>query len=192
MQPETWTWQLPPVGAEEGLEGYRVTDVWGRPVGSVRVLVRRGDDLYVVVRTRSPLSAADRPIPLGDVAFADHDRCVVGLMLSREQFAQRPPLPRGSAVHDGAAADAARVTAVPALPAATQVPIRDPDSPFASVFFVSALGLLALLAIILFRTAPWDSWELSLFAIPVGLFLLALAVAHRGASRNSRPESATR
>jgi hypothetical protein len=191
MESETWTWQLPPAGNEEGLEGYRVTDVWGRPVGSVRVLVRRGDGLYLVVRSRSPLSAADRPIPLGDVAFADHERCVVSLMLSREQFAQRPTLPRGSAVHEGVA-DAARVTAVPSLPAATQVPVRDAESPFASVFFASALGLLFLLAIILFVSAPWDSWELSLFSIPFGLFLLALAVAHRDSSRNSRPESATR
>jgi hypothetical protein len=190
MESETWTWQLPPAGNEEGLEGYRVTDVWDRPVGSVRVLLRRGDDLYLVVRSRSPLSAADRPIPLGDVAFADHERCVVGLMLSREQFAQRPSLARGSAVQEDVA-DAARITAVPPLPAMTRVPVRDAESPFASVFFVSALGLLSLLAIILFVTAPWDSWELSLFSIPLGFLLLAVALAHRG-SRNSQLESATR
>jgi hypothetical protein len=191
MASDTWTWQLPPTGDEAGLEGYRVTDIWDRTVGSVRVLLRRGDDLYLVVRSRSPLKAADRPIPVDDVAFADHGRCVVGLTLSREQFAQCPPLRPRTAVQEGPA-DATRVTAVPPLPAVTRVPAREIDSPFAATFFLSAIGLLSLLAIILFVTAPWDSWELSLFSIPVGLFLLALAVAYRGASRNSRPESATR
>ena len=191
MASETWTWQLPPAGDEAGLEGYRVTDIWDRPVGSVRVLLRRGDDLYLVVRSGSPLKAADRPIPVEDVAFADHGRCVVGLTLSREQFAQCLPLRRRSAVHEGAA-DATRVTAVPPLPTVTRLPAREADRPLAFAFFMSAIALLSLFAIILFVTAPWDSWELSLFSIPVGLFLLALAVAYRGASRNSRPESATR
>lgn len=177
---EAWTWQLPPAGDEEGLEGYRVTDIWDRPVGSVRALLSLGDELYVVVRSRSLVNSAHRPIPVEDVAFADHGRCVVGLTLTREQFAHCPPLPRQSAVREGAA-DAIRVTDVPPLPAVTHVPARPATaSPFAPTFLLSALGLLALLAIILFVTAPWDSWELSLFSIPLAFFLMALRLAYSG------------
>ena len=185
MATASWTWQLPPAGDEEGLEGYQVTDIWDRPVGSVRVLLRLGDDFYLVVRSRSPVNAADRPIPIKHVAFADHGRCVVGLALSREQFAQFPPLSRRNAV-PAELADARRVTTVPPLPAVTRVPAQAATgSLFALAFFLSAAGLLALLAVILFVTAPWDSWEFSLFGIPAAFFLLALALGYRRTVRAS-------
>ena len=175
---EGWTWELP-AGDEEGLEGYRVTDVWDRPVGSVRVLLRRGDDLYLVVRSRSPYNAAHKPIPLECVAFADHGRCVVGLSLSREQFARWPPLSHRDARKGDA--DATRVIAVPPLLDVTRAPAQAATaSPFLSAFLLSAIGLLSLLAVILFVTAPWDAWEVSLFGIPLVFFLLALAVTYRG------------
>ena len=49
-----------------------------------------------------------------------------------------------------------RVTTVPPLPAVTRVPAQAATgSLFALAFFLSAAGLLALLAVILFVTAPW-------------------------------------
>ena len=184
MATASWTWQLPPAGDEEGLEGYQVTDIWDRPVGSVRVLLRLGDDFYLVVRSRSPVNAADRPIPIEHVAFADHGRCVVGLALSREQFAQFPPLSRRNAV-PAELADAKRVTTVPPLPAVTRVPAQAATGSLFALAFLSAAGLLALLAVILFVTAPWDSWEFSLFGIPAAFFLLALALGYRRTVRAS-------
>jgi hypothetical protein len=186
MATGSWAWQHPPASGEEGLEGYQVTDIWHRPFGRVCVLLRLGDDFYLVVRSRSPVKAADRPIPIENVAFADDRRCVVGLALSREQFAQYPALSRRDAVRPELA-DAARVTIVPPLPVVTRVPAQGATgSLFAPSFFLSAAGLLALFAVILFVTAPWDSWEFGLLGIPAALVVLTLSLVYRRTVRASR------
>jgi hypothetical protein len=176
LPPLEWSWQLPPPGDEEGLEGYRVADVNGRPIGSVGVLLRRQDEIYLVVSSGAPFNPEFHAVPLDRVAFADHERCTVGLMVSREDLPRSWLLSRRLAVRDGLA-DAARVTTVPPLSTMTSGAARPPagSGPFALRFSLAAVALLALLAVVIFASAPWDPWEFGLFGIPVVLLLLALA-----------------
>lgn len=175
-----WSWQLPPEGDEEGLEGYRVTDVNGCPIGSVRVLLQRQDHTYLVVRSGSPFHRAFHAVPLERVAFADHARCTVGLSVSREDVLRSWLLSRRLAVRDRLV-DAARVTTLPSLwtiaPGAARPAAGTRLFP---TLFLAAVGLLALLTVVMFASAPWDPWEFGLFTIPAVLFLLALAVGYRG------------
>lgn len=181
MAAEPWTWQLPPAGDEQGIEGYRVVDRWERPVGHVRVLVERGGDVYAIVRSGSPLKTDNRAVRLEDIALVDHASCTLRLAIPRQQLEQCLPLSPRHAVTDQPA-DAVRLTALSPLASVGRAPVQAASrSPFAPTLFLSGAGLLALLALILLVTTHWASWESVLFSIPAVLFFLALVLACRGA-----------
>lgn len=170
---------MPASGDEAGLEGYRVIDGSGRRLGTVTVVLRRDDDLFLVVESGSPFHREHRAVGLDRVAFVDHGRCTVGLSLSGTQLSRAPALSRKLAAPAGSA-DAVRVRVVPpAVPLSTRTvrAASRPSLPLAA--FTGALGLLALLAVILFVTAPWDAWEFALFGLPALLLAAAFAVAYR-------------
>lgn len=173
---EGWTWQLPPAGdGQEGLEGYRVEDAAGRLVGTVAVLLRRDDSLWLVVRAGSPWRHEFRALPWSSVRFVDHAELRVGLAVFERDLAQAALLAPERAVR-GRAADAARVTAPPSTVASASDRLAERRrGAFASTLAVTALALLAFFGVIVFATRRWLEWEFGLFAVPTALGLAALA-----------------
>jgi hypothetical protein len=66
MDRARWTYEIPAAAADAvGLEDYEVESAKGEPVGKVKVVLRRDDDLFLAVegrRTAGPARAARRSV----------------------------------------------------------------------------------------------------------------------------------
>jgi hypothetical protein len=178
-----WTYELPPEGeGGEGLEGYAVEASAGDRVGSVSVVLRREDELYLAVKRSLPSVRDVRLVPWADVALVDHAAETVRLALSAERLAAMPRLAPGKGVH-GRPADAVRVVGLLGLaPDGTASP-RLPVRVVASLG-LAALGFLMLLATFLVASRPqWQGREFALFAAPAAVLFAAAA----GAAGLDRP-----
>ena len=170
----SWSFELPEEESH-GLEGYATEAAWGRPAGRVRAVLRSDGSAWLVV------GREQRVVSLDDIAWVDHSLNRVRLRLSAEQLANAPRLDRARGVAGGYA-QAVRMLAVPAgLPPPPRPQAAVGGSELIVPFAALALGLLATLAVFVGADLSWDSWEFSLFALPVALLVLALVTARSAA-----------
>jgi hypothetical protein len=179
-----WTYQVPAAGeSDAGLEDYLVETRSGEQVGKVRTLIRRGQELYVVVeRGNPPLSHDLRAIPWEEAETVDHDSLALTLRLDQDELERALELDPANQVEDGDA-DAQRVTELPpglrqpSLPGSEAGPVDRPTYVAAISFF--AIGLLAALGLALVVTAVQEAWLAALAVIPALFFIAAGVYAYR-------------
>jgi hypothetical protein len=179
-----WTYQVPPAGeSAAGLEDYLVETRSGEQVGKVRTLIRRGQELYVVVeRGNPPLSHDLRAVPWEEAETVDHDSLALTLRLDQDELERALELDPANQVENGDA-EAQRVTELPpglrqpSLPGSEAGPVDRPTYVAAISFF--AIGLLAALGLALVITAVQDAWLVALGVIPALFFIAAGVSAYR-------------
>ena len=179
-----WTYQVPPAGeSAAGLEDYLVETRSGEQVGKVRTLIRRGQELYVVVeRGNPPLSHDLRAIPWEEAETIDHDSLALTLRLEKDELERALELDPANQIENGEA-EAQRVTELPpglrqpSLPGSEAGPVDRPTYVAAISFF--AIGLLAALGLALVVTAVQEAWLAALGVIPALFFIAAGVSAYR-------------
>jgi hypothetical protein len=179
-----WTYQVPAAGeSAAGLEDYLVEIRPGEQVGKVRTLIRRGEELYVVVeRGNPPLSHDLRAVPWEEAETVDHNSLAVTLRVDQDELERALELDPAKGVEDGDA-DAERVTKLPpglrqpSLPGSEAGPVDRPTYVAAISFF--AIGLLAALVLALVVTAAQEAWLAALAVIPAIFFIAAAVSAYR-------------
>jgi hypothetical protein len=189
MSKAPWSYEQPPGGeGAVGLEDYVVYTSDGQTAGKVTSLVRRQDELYLVVdRGSPPLSHDRRAVPWAKIADVDHGALAVTLKFSAE-LDRMPELDPRLAVEpapseEHAGASARRVTDLP--PDADPGPASPDDrGPTDRTFLYAAslgLGLLAvlsLLGVVALLTA--SSTELVPFLlIPIALGATSLLLSYK-------------
>jgi hypothetical protein len=178
-----WTYEVPEAGTDSvTLEEYVVEEAGGAPVGKVMTILERRGQVYVAVeRGNPPLTHDLRAVPWRDVEWIDHSRLTVRLDLPAEAVEETLALERSKAV-EGERAEARRVTELPRelRPWSAPEAAGPVDRPSYGVALGSfALGLLALLAILVAALAVDFTWQFVLLAVPAILFLVSLATAYR-------------
>lgn len=175
MERATWTYELPPAAADaEGLEDYEVETASGEPVGKVKVVLRRGDDLLLALESGLPPARSElRAVRWTDIADVDHDALTV--RLERGALDRAVELEPDKAA-DGGAAEATRVTGVPDEPSAvgtgtTTGPVDRPS--YLVALSLGLLGVFAALALIALGTATQLGALWALAAIPAALLLVS-------------------
>jgi hypothetical protein len=179
-----WTYQVPAAGeSDAGLEDYLVETRSGEQVGKVRTLIRRGQELYVVVeRGNPPLSHDLRAVPWEEAETVDHDSLALRLRLEEHELERALELDPTKGVEDGDA-EAQRVTKLPlelrrpSLPGSEAGPVDRPTYVAAIAFF--AIGLLAALGLALVITAVQEAWLAALAVIPALFFIASGVSAYR-------------
>lgn len=188
MAKADWTYQVPAAGeSHAGLEDYLVETRSGEHIGKVRTLIRRRDELYVVVeRGNPPLSRDLRAIPWEQTERVDHDSLGLTLRLDQDELDRALELDPTKGV-EGGDAEAQRVTELPprlrqpSLPGSEAGPVDRPTYVAAIAFF--AIGLLAALGLALVITATQEAWLATLAVIPA-LFFIAAGVSGYRALRS--------
>jgi hypothetical protein len=179
-----WTYEVPAAGeSDAGLEDYLVETRSGEQVGKVRTLIRRGDEIFVVVeRGNPPLSRDLRAVPWDDMEAVDHDSLALRLRLDKHDLDRALELDAANEIESGAA-EAQRVTELPpelrqpSLPGSEAGPVDRPTYVAAIAFF--AIGLLGALALALVITAAQEAWLATLSVIPALFFIAAGVSAYR-------------
>ena len=179
-----WTYQVPAAGeSDAGLEDYVVETRSGEQLGKVRTLIRRGQELYVVVeRGNPPLSHDLRAIPWEEAETIDHDSLALTLRLEKDELERALELDPANQIENGEA-EAQRVTELPpglrqpSLPGSEAGPVDRPTYVAAISFF--AIGLLAALGLALVITAIQEAWLAALGVIPALFFIAAGVYAYR-------------
>jgi hypothetical protein len=183
-----WSYQVPAAGeSDSGLEDYMVETRSGEQIGKVRTLIRRGDELYVVVeRGNPPLSRDLRAIPWGETERVDHDSLALRLRLNERELERALELDPANEIENGEA-EAQRVTALP--PGLRQPSLAGSEAgPADRLTYVAAIsffaiGLLAALGLALVVTAVQEAWLAALAVIPA-LFFIASGVSGYRAFRS--------
>jgi hypothetical protein len=183
MAQARWTYEVPAAGTgSAGLEEYVIESRNGEPAGKVVTVLEREDRLYLAIERGTPPLRHDlRAVPWEEVDDVDHTALAVRLKLSSEAIGEALQLDPGRQV-EGGPAEAVRVdfpgrrpsSASPETPGPVDRPL-----PYATMFGAGALGLIVLLALVLFDSTSDFGWEYLLFAIPVALFVFSLVTAYR-------------
>jgi hypothetical protein len=183
MEQARWTYEVPSAGTGSvGLEEYVAESRTGEPVGKVMaVLEREGRRYLAIEHGKPPLQHDLRAVPWDEVEEVDHAALTVRLKLSTEAMGEALQLDPAKRV-EGKAAEAVRIDFPGEHPTAVS-----PESPgpvdrsgtYAAMFAGFALGLIVLLAILLFDTRSDFGWEYALLVIPAGLFAFSLVMGYR-------------
>jgi hypothetical protein len=177
-----WTYEVAPAGADSaGLEGYVVEASSGDAVGTVRAVLRSGDEVYLAVTAGSPAGRETRALPWSEIDDVDHETLTVRLTLPTDAFEQALELDPDRAV-EGGAADAVRVTDLPAELRPSDSPAaRGPTDrpPYLAALGLGLAGVFALLVLVIAASYVDFGWEFVLFAIPAALFALAALAGWR-------------
>jgi hypothetical protein len=180
-----WTYQVAPAGVPAtGLEEYVVVAASGARIGKVQTLLRRADELLLAFdRGTPPVTHDVRVVPWSDVERVEHDALTVRLRIGEDAVAQAMELDPAKGVENGEA-DALRVTELPpelrqpSDPGETSGPVDRPT--YAAALALAALGLLALVAVVLAVSAEDEpGWVPILFVVPALLLLGAGAAGYR-------------
>jgi hypothetical protein len=176
-----WTYEVPPAGSDAvGLEDYEVETADGQRIGKVKVVLRRGEDVLLVVEGGVPPALRDvRAVQWTDVVDVDHDALTVRVKQGALDRAVR--LDPEQAI-EGDAADATRVTAVPGESGtpprpASRGPVDRPS--YLVALFLGLMGVFGALVLITLGTAADLGWLWALVALPALLFLLSGVFAYR-------------
>ncbi len=163
-----------------GLEDYDVESAEGKPIGKVKVVLRRGEELFLAVEGGLPPALPElRAVPWDAIADVDHDALTV--RLDAGALGRSVSLEPELAVQSGDA-DATRVATVPgkpvaALPTAHQGPVDRPI--YLVALLLGLLGVFGALALVIFATAIDLGWFWALAAVPAALLLLSGVFAYR-------------
>jgi hypothetical protein len=184
MKRAGWTYELPATGtASEGLEDYEARSADGEHVGVVVGLVRRAEEMFVLVDAGAmpPFIHRRLAVRWEDVADVDHAALVVQLALDRAGLEKAAlALDPRKAVH-GPGAEVAR-TRLPAalthpVAAGTEGPMeRGSAILLAALAAASPFSLFVIVSLWIARGL--SGWEYGLLAIP--FVFAALAVALEG------------
>jgi hypothetical protein len=190
MRKASWTYEQPPGGeGAVGLEDYIVYTAEENAAGKVTSLLRRQDELYLVVdQGAPPLTHDRRAVPWAHVRDVDHAALAVNLSLSASELDRMPELDPGLAVephpseeHPGAAAR--RVTDLPpeADPAPASPDARGPED--RSVLYAASLGLglfavLGLLGVVALVSVSGGDL-VPFFLVPIALGALSLFLGYK-------------
>ncbi len=183
MAKADWTYQVAPAGSPAaGLEEYVVEAASGVPVGKVTTVLAHGDEIYVAVeRGQPPFTHDVRAVPRRDVERVDHSALTIRLRLSEQALDDALELDPDKGVEDGEA-EAIRVTELPPelQPSSAPGAPGPVDRPtYVAALAFGAVGLFALLVLVIFALAVDFSWHFALFALPAVLFALAGVYAYR-------------
>lgn len=183
MREADWTFEIPPATADAaGIEDYQVESAVAEPLGKVKTLLRRDDELFLALEAGiPPLVQRIRAVPWDEIGEIDHDSLTVRLLARADELHRYPVLDAGHAV-EGGGADAVRVTEVPDEERRTVSP--DEPGPVDRPSYLAALvaGLLgafsALLAFVVI-TVTDGVWRFAVLAVPVSLMVLGGVLAYR-------------
>ncbi len=190
MQRLDWTYEVPPAGAPSvGLEEYVVTASDGEPVGKVLELLRRGDELWLVVEAGTPpLRHERRAVQWEAVREVDHDALTVVLAARADELEGVPALDPSNGVErtSGAPADvdAVRVEELPdalqpraGAPGPRSGPVDRPT--YSAALLVGGVGIFTLLVAVMVAAGADGAWALAVFAVPAFLLAGAGVLAYR-------------
>jgi hypothetical protein len=178
-----WTFEIPPATADAaGLEDYEVESAVAEPLGKVKTLLRRDDELYLALEAGvPPLVQRIRAVPWDEIAEIDHDSLTVRLLARADELHRYPVLDADRAI-EGGEAEAVRVMDVPEEQPRTVSP--DEPGPIDRPSYLAALvtGLLgaftALLAVVVI-TVTDGAWRFAVLAVPALLIALSAVLAYR-------------
>jgi hypothetical protein len=178
-----WTFEIPPATADAaGIEDYEVESAVAEPLGKVKTLLRRDDELFLALEAGvPPLVQRIRAVPWDEIGEIDHDSLTVRLLARADELHRYPVLDAGRAV-EGGEAEAVRVTEVPAGQPRTVSP--DEPGPVDRPSYLAALvaGLLgvftALLAVVAI-TVTDTAWRFAVLAVPALLIVVSAVLAYR-------------
>jgi hypothetical protein len=191
---------MPPGAADaRALEDWAVETADGERIGTVAVLLRRGEDVFVAVERGYPPAAHDlRAIPWDGVAAVDDQENAVRLKLAEDEVDDALELDPDRKV-EGAPADAVRVTEVPNILPTFVAPEETgpPDNAGLMVAIVVALfGAVALLLAAALQGPTEGAWSLLLFLPAIALFAvsiwLTIRVYRDPSARRRRPRRTAR
>jgi hypothetical protein len=178
-----WSYELPATGAaSEGLEDYEARDAEGEHVGVVVGLVRRAEEMFVLVDAGAmpPFIHRRLAVRWEDVAAVDHAALVVQLAVDRAGLEEAAlGLDPKNAVH-GRGAEAARtplpVALTGSVPAGTEGPVeRGSAVVMAALAAAAPFSLFVLVALWIARGL--SGWEYALLGLPFVLAALTVALA---------------
>lgn len=184
MQLAEWTYELPPAGAaSEGVQDYEVRSADDAHAGVAIDVVRKGDDLFLVVDAgpMPPLLHRRIAVRWEEVAGVDHELLVVSLALDRAEIEQRALALDPKKAQRAAGADAARLTGYDAPLGAPPQPgpghsVAEP--PYALPLVVLVIGaiysMFGLITVWIARGV--GPWEYALLALPIVLTASAVAL----------------
>jgi hypothetical protein len=181
VQRARWTYEVPKAGAGSiGLEEYLVEASSGAPAGKVMTVLRKGNRVYLAVETGMPPFRRDlHAVPWEAVEDVDHAALRVRLRPSVD-VERALLLDPEKGVEDGPAEavrtdppEAARLTVD-----ATSGPVDRAES-YALTFALAAVGLLALLAVVVLVSLADSTGLWALLVLPAALLLGALVSGYR-------------
>jgi hypothetical protein len=190
MRKAPWTYEQPPGGeGAVGLEDYVVYTSEGTAAGKVTSLLRRRDELYLVVdRGSPPLSHDRRAVPWAEVSGVDHAALAVSLALSVSEFERAAELDPGLAVEPASSetradAGARRMVDLPpeANPGPASNQARGPED--RSLLYAASLGLglfavLGLLGVVALVSVSGGDL-VPFFLVPIALGALSLVLGYK-------------
>lgn len=183
MREAVWTFEIPPATADAaGIEDYQVESAVAEPLGKVKTLLRRNDELFLALEAGIPsLAQRIRAVPWGEIGEIDHDSLTVRLLARADELHRYPVLDAGRAI-EGGDANAVRVTEVPGEEPRTVSPDEPGQVDRPSYLAALVAGLLgaftALLAVVVI-TVTDGAWRFAVLAVPVLLIVLGAVLAYR-------------
>jgi hypothetical protein len=177
-----WTFEIPPATADAaGIEDYEVESAVAEPLGKVKTLLRRNNELYLALEAGiPPLVQRIRAVPWDQIGEIDHDSLTVRLLARADELHRYPVLDAGRAM-EGGDAEAVRVTEVPDEPRPVS---PDESGPVDRASYLAALvaGLLGafttLLAVVVI-TVTDGAWRFAVLVVPALLVVASAVLAYR-------------
>ena len=185
-----WTYEVAPAGAPAGgLDEYVVVGPSGEALGKVVTLLRRDEELWLVVEPAAPpLLHSPRALPWHAVREVDHEALTVVLSLGAEGLDDALELDPAKGVEPAdeghTDADAIRLVELPpelrpAAAAPGNVAGPTDRATYAAALLVGGIGIFALLAVVVVLTLTESEWALALFALPALLLAAAGVLGYR-------------
>jgi hypothetical protein len=190
MRKAPWTYEQPPGGeGAVGLEDYVVYTAEGKAAGKVTSLLRRQDELYLVVDQGSPPLTHDRrAVPWTDIRDVDHAALAVSLALSASELDRVSKLDPGLAVEpppseEHVQAAARRVTDLPpsVKPAPASPEARGPEDRsllYAATLGVGLFAVLGLLGVVALVSVSGGDL-VPFFLVPIALGAISLFLGYK-------------
>ena len=185
-----WTYEVAPAGAPAGgLDEYVVVDANGGALGKVVTLLRRAEELWLVVEPAAPpFRHSPRAIPWEQVRELDHDALTVVLTVGADGLERALELDPSKGLEPAdeghTQAEAIRLVELPpelrpaaGAPGNVAGPVDRPT--YAASLMVGGIGVFSLLVVVVILTVTGSEWALALFAIPALLLAAAGVLGYR-------------
>jgi hypothetical protein len=181
VQRARWTYEVPKAGSgSTGLEEYLVEASSGTPAGKVMTVLRKGNRVYLAIETGTPPFRRDlHAVPWEAVEGVDHASLTVRLHPSVD--VERALLLDPEKGIENGPAEAVRTDPPDAPPLTVDAGSGPADraESYALTFALAAVGLLALLAVVVLASLAESTGLWALLVLPVALLLGALVSGYR-------------